>query len=151
MKSPQRVHRWLPAAVTALGLAVAGCQHGQSARADGVEARLDQPFVLAGGQQAVVAGTPLRLRFAEVLEDSRCPTELECAWTGQTRISVVVDDGRTIVMEFNTNPAPDQNRQRIHTGAYAITLQALEPYPATPQDTPGLSDYRATLLVTRPD
>lgn len=136
---------------TALVLAaVVGCQSGQQARADTVDAHLGEPFVLAGGQQAVVADTPLRLRFAEVLEDSRCPTLVECAWTGQARISVVVDDGRTIVMEFNTNPAPEKNRQRIHSGAYAITLQALDPYPTTPQDAPGLSDYRATLLVTRP-
>lgn len=126
-----------------------GCHGGQHARADTVDAVLDRPFVLAGGQQADIAGEPLRLRFTEVPEDSRCPTEVECFWTGQARVVVVVDDGRSgeQTVEFNTNPAPGQNRQTVQTGDYALTLQALDPYPRTPEDIPPLSDYRATLLV----
>lgn len=129
----------------------AGCHGGQHARADTVDAGLDRPFVLAGGQQAEIAGEPLRLRIAEVPEDSRCPTEVECFWTGQARVVVVVDDGRSgeQTLEFNTNPAPGQNRQTVQTGDYALTLQALDPYPRTPEDVPPLSDYRATLLVRR--
>ncbi len=67
----------------------------------------------------------------------------------QARVVVVVDDGRSgeQTVEFNTNPAPGQNRQTVQTGDYALTLQALDPYPRTPEDIPPLSDYRATLLV----
>ncbi|MFV9632487.1 hypothetical protein [Mycobacterium neumannii] len=54
----------------------AGCHGGQHARADTVDAGLDRPFVLAGGQQAEIAGEPLRLRFTEVPEDPRCPTRI---------------------------------------------------------------------------
>lgn len=133
------------------GLALAGCQGSHHARADTVEARLDQPFVLAGGQQADIAGEPLRLRFTEVLEDSRCPTEVECFWTGQARVAVVIEDDRSgqQTVEFNTNPAPGQNRQTVRAGGDEITLQALDPYPRTPDDHLTLSDYRATLLVSR--
>lgn len=129
----------------------AACHGGQQARADTVEARLDRPFVLAGGQQASLTGESLRLRFTAVPEDSRCPTEVECFWTGQARVIVMVDDGRAgeETVEFNTNPAPGQNRQTVQTGDYELTLQALDPYPRTPDDAPPLSDYRATLLVHR--
>nr|WP_228768815.1 hypothetical protein [Mycolicibacterium malmesburyense]CRL72674.1 hypothetical protein CPGR_02414 [Mycolicibacterium malmesburyense] len=129
----------------------AGCHGGQQARADTVEAQLDRPFVLAGAQDAAVAGVPLRLRFSEVLEDSRCPTEVECFWTGQARIIVTADDGRTgeQAVEFNTNPAPGQTRQTVRTGDYELTLQALDPYPRTPDGVTPLPEYRATLLVHR--
>lgn len=139
---------WLLALVL-VGLVGVGCHGGQQARADTVDARLDRPFVLSGGQQAAITGEPLRLRFTEVPEDSRCPTEVECFWTGQARIVVVVDDGRAgeQTIEFNTNPAPGQNRQTVQAGSYEITLQALDPYPRTPDDVPPLSEYRATLLV----
>ncbi|SEH59892.1 hypothetical protein SAMN04489835_1868 [Mycolicibacterium rutilum] len=129
-----------------LGVLLAGC-HGPAASADPVTAALDQPFVLSGGQEAALAGTPLRLRFTEVLEDSRCPTEVECVWTGQARLTVVADTGRPSTLEFNTNPAPGQNRQSIRTDGYLVTLQALDPYPRTPDDAPALPDYRATLVV----
>ncbi|OBK79425.1 hypothetical protein A5650_08005 [Mycobacterium sp. 1164985.4] len=129
----------------------AACHGGLQARADTVEARLDRPFVLAGGRQASLAGEPLRLRFTAVPEDSRCPTEVECFWTGQARVIVMVDDGRAgeETVEFNTNPAPGQNRQTVQTGDYELTLQALDPYPRTPDDAPPLSEYRATLVVHR--
>ncbi|MGE2720178.1 hypothetical protein [Mycolicibacterium celeriflavum] len=129
----------------------AGCHGDQQARADTVLAQLDRPFVLAGDQQAAVAGEPLRLRFSELLEDSRCPTEVECFWTGQARIIVTVNDGRAgeEAVEFNTNPAQGQNRQTVRTAVYELTLQALDPYPRTPDDVTPLSEYRATLLVHR--
>ena len=139
---------WL---LVAAGLALAGCHGGQRAHADTLDARLDQPFVLTGGQQAEITGESLRLRFTDVLEDSRCPTEVECFWTGQARIAFVVDGGRSEqeTVDFNTNPAPGQNRPMVRTSGYEITLQALDPYPQTPDDAFTLSDYRATLLVQR--
>lgn len=139
---------WLPVVAS---LALAGCHGGQQARADTVDARLGQPFVVTGGQQAEITDEPLRLRFAEVLEDSRCPTEVECFWTGQARVGLEVEDGSSGQqnVEFNTNPAPGQNRQSVRTGDYEITLQALEPHPRTPNDNLALPDYRATLLVRR--
>jgi hypothetical protein len=134
-------------------LVLAGCQAGHQARADSIDAGLEQAFTLAGGQHATITGEPLRLRFTEVLEDSRCPTKVQCFWTGQARITVTVEHGQDApaTVEFNTNPAPDQNRQTVHTGEYEITLRALDPYPQTPEDATPLPDYRATLVVRRTD
>ncbi|MEO3758504.1 hypothetical protein ABGB19_09510 [Mycobacterium sp. B14F4] len=145
-----RARTWLAAVVV---LALVSCQGGHPARANGIEAALGQPFTLAGGQQATIIGAPLRLRFTQVLEDSRCPTEVECVWTGQARVAVEVErgQGRPTTVEFNTNPAPGQNRQAVRSDGYLIALQALDPYPRTPDDVATLEDYRATLLVSRPN
>ena len=141
--------RWLVVAV--LTVTLMGCQASRKAEADPVEFTLGQEFTLSGGQEATISGENLRLRFSDVLEDSRCPTEVECFWTGQARIAVVVEPaGRAATTaDFNTNPAPGQNVQTVEVDGYTIELKSLDPYPRTPDDGIALADYTATLLVRR--
>ena len=143
------VWRWLAVAVVAVPLM--GCQLSRKAEADPVEYTLGQEFTLGGGQEAVFSGEDLRLRFTDVLEDSRCPTEVECFWTGQARVAVAVEPaGRaTTTVDFNTNPAPGQNVQTVDVDDYTIALKSLDPYPRTPDDGIAFEDYKATLLVQR--
>jgi hypothetical protein len=138
-------------AIVAAGIALAACHAGPEARAEPVDAELGRAFVLAGGQRAAFSGEGLHVRFADVLEDSRCPTEVECFWTGQARITVAVDidSAEPVTVEFNTNPAPTQKRQTVEAGDYVVMLQSLDPYPREPGDATGLADYRATLVVRR--
>ena len=91
---------------------------GQQARADAPEANLNEAFTLGGRQEAVIAGENLRLQFDQVLEDSRCPTQVECVWTGQARIAIVVqpDGGEPSTVTFNTNPAPGQTVNVLAVG-----------------------------------
>ena len=128
-------------------LALTGCQ---TAQADPMEFRVGEPFVLGGSQAATIAGGGLSVRFTEVLEDSRCPTRVECFWTGQARIVIVAEPagGPPKSVEFNTNPAPGLTVQTAQVGDYVITLDALDPYPQTPDDAPAIEDYRATLTVS---
>lgn len=128
-----------------LVLALTGCQE---ARADPLGFTLDQPFVLGGGQEAVLTRHDVSLRFAEVLEDSRCPALVACFWTGQARITIVAESGdQSSTLEFNTNPAPTMTVMALPVGPYSVTLQSLDPYPQSADDRIGLGDYRATLVV----
>jgi hypothetical protein len=138
---------WL--VIATLMLAVLGCQ--SHAQADPIEAPLDQEFFLHGSQQVTIRDTDLRLRFADVLEDSRCPTEVECFWTGQARIAIEAELGQAApaTLEFNTNPAPGQGTMTNDVGGYTVELRKLDPYPRTPDDSPALTDYSATLLVRK--
>jgi hypothetical protein len=138
--------------IAVLVLALAGCQ-SHAAQADPIEARLDQEFVLHGGQEVTISGADLRLRFTDVLEDSRCPTEVECFWTGQARIAVDAEQGQggPTPVEFNTNPAPGQGRLTTEVGDDIVELKSLDPYPKTPDDSPALTEYSATLLVRKTD
>ena len=134
----------------ALATALVGCQ---SLRADAAPAEynLNEAFALGGGQQASIRGENLSLRFTDVLEDSRCPTQVDCFWTGQARIAVEVlpQGSAPTTTEFNTNPTPGQNLQTARVGEYTIELQSLDPYPQTPEPI-ALEEYRAALLATRP-
>jgi hypothetical protein len=139
----------LPAAL--LTLALVGCQADRRADADPVEFAVGQEFSLSGGQEATIVGENLRLRFTEVLEDSRCPTEVECFWTGQARIAVAVEPtgASPTTVEFNPNPAPGQGIMTVQVFDHTVSLKSLEPYPRTPDDAMALEDYRATLVVQR--
>jgi hypothetical protein len=123
----------------------------EAARADVPEFNLNEAFTLAGGQDGLIPGEKLRLRFAEVLEDSRCPTQVECFWTGQARIAISVrpDGSGPTTVEFNTNPAPGQTVKVAQVGQYSIDLQSLDPYPQTPEDPIAFEDYRAALVVRK--
>ena len=137
--------------VVLLAAAMMGCDPGEAARADAPEFNLNEPFTLGGGQDGLIAGESLRLRFADVLEDSRCPTQVECYWTGQARIAVSVfppGSGPTSV-QFNTNPAPGQTVMVAPVGDYSIELQSLDPYPQTLDHPIPFGEYRATLVVRR--
>ena len=140
---------WMWAFVALFGLALTGCHMSQQARADAPEANLNEAFTLGGGQEAVIASENLRLRFGQVLEDSRCPARVECVWTGQARIAVVVqpDGGEPSTVTFNTNPAPGQTVNVVAVGEYSIELQSLDPYPQSPEEPIPFEDYRATLVV----
>jgi hypothetical protein len=139
---------WWP--VLVVGLALAGCQVDR-ASADPVTVGLDQDFALGGGQEAAVDGGGLLVRFADVLEDSRCPSRVECFWTGQARVTVVTQpDGQApSTAMFNTNPAVGQNISTVAAGGYTVTMRSLEPYPQTPDDATSLEDYRLILSVVK--
>jgi hypothetical protein len=141
---------WTWPFVVLLGLALTSCQVDEPARADVPEFSLNEAFTLSGGQDGLIPSERLRIRFADVMEDSRCPTQVECFWTGQARIAVSVqpDGSGSTTVEFNTNPAPGQTVKVATAGQYSIELQSLDPYPQTP-DPISLEDYRATLVVRK--
>jgi hypothetical protein len=138
-------------AISAIVLTVVGCGADRVAQAAPIQFDLNQPFALGGGQEANLSGENLRVRFTDVLEDSRCPKTVECFWTGQARIAVAVtpDARGPTRVEFNTNPAPGQGVQVATVDGYTVTLKSLDPYPQTPDDSPELEDYRVTLSVSK--
>ncbi len=137
--------------VVMLAVALVSCQASRKADADPVRFTLGTEFTLGGGQEAVLSTDDLRVRFTDVLEDSRCPTEVECFWTGQARIAVHVRPaGRpATTADFNTNPAPGQNVQTARVDDYTISLTSLEPHPRTPDEPIAFEEYRAALIVQR--
>jgi hypothetical protein len=106
----------------ALALVLAGCAGAPSgtntpadpgpppgpAISNEVRAMLEQseaPFRMPGnvtarlGQEVQVGG--LRVRPLQVLEDSRCPTDVDCIWAGRIRVKVAVSGAGEQVMELN--------------------------------------------------
>ncbi|MFZ0834764.1 MAG: hypothetical protein WAM92_17170 [Mycobacterium sp.] len=64
-------------------LAAAGCQAAPAAPPAPAQVELGEAFTLAAGRSANIVGEPLTPEFDQVLEDSRCPRQVNCSWTGQ--------------------------------------------------------------------
>jgi len=89
-------------------------------------AELNLPFKLVMGQNAKISNTDLQIQFSDVTEDSRCPTPLNCIWSGQ--ITIEIDITR-----------PEKNLQKI-------TLTSPNSYPVIHD----LSEYKLELLAVQP-
>ena len=96
--------------VMLLGVSLVGCQLNQKADADPAAYTVNEAFGLGGGSEAVIQGENLRLRFDDVLEDSRCPKGVECFWTGQARIAIRVlqaGDSTTAGIQYQPRTRPE--------------------------------------------
>jgi hypothetical protein len=87
------------------------------------------------GQKVSVSGpkvTPLT-----IVEDSRCPTNLQCVWAGRVRLSVRVDLGSSSQVRELTQGVPTQ----VADGTLELT--DVQPgKPAGDQPTIAPQDYR---------
>lgn len=99
-------------------------------------------MTLALGEQGSVLG--ISLTPLEVLEDSRCPTDVVCIQAGTVRVAVEIESPMgTSTMPFTLN-APEP----ITTEAEAITLISVEPYPLA-SDPTKVEQYRFTFAITK--
>ena len=107
----------------------------------------DGMVVLQVGASAQV-NSDLRVSFAEVVEDSRCPASVVCAWQGNGAIRLEFTTGRG-VKSAKLNTAGGTNFPREATvDGYTFELVELEPQPKTPDPIPA-QQYRAAIRVTR--
>lgn len=127
--------------------AMIGCSSGSGRSA---EILLGDVFTLGPGQEAVIQSEDLHVRFDSVVEDSRCPAQVVCVWSGQARVAVTVwrDQEVPVTLEFNTNPAPAENQQALTYSTYTIRLESLDPYPQSPEQPIEQSEYRATMQIS---
>ena len=128
----------------ALSLGLAVCGNPQPFDPE-IHVPLDEPFALRVGQSAELSGTRLRIRFEQVRDDSRCPTDVVCVWGGNARMRLTVDaDGEVETVELNTGLDP----QQAQVDGFVIAVVALQPDPRT-TITIEPRDYVVSLRVTR--
>ena len=103
-------------------------------------ASLGAEFEIGYGNTVNIDSTSISVRFDDVLEDSRCATNVNCVWPGNAEISMDVS-GQTI--RLNTYEPPRQTT----FGDYTIQLILLTPYPEE-SSAIDKEDYSATLIVS---
>jgi len=129
--------------ILALVLSLSGCAN----RSIEVNANLGKEFTLSIGQSATIAGENLRIRFAEVLEDSRCPRDVICIWAG--RVSCIVEltyAGSSYRMALTEPGLTDEYSKERYEG-YEITFHVI-PYPEAGEKI-SRDTYRLQLIVSR--
>ena len=110
-------------------------------------ANLDSPFDLKVGETADI-NSDFQITLLNVLDDSRCPSDVTCIWEGTVSAEVnIVKDGENrgkYVIPFGL--IDSAALQSID--GFFIMLYDVKPYPiSTNQITP--SEYVATLIVSK--
>lgn len=108
---------------------------------------LDEPFQLRVGQWASVADGSLWVRFLEVAQDSRCPSDalILCVWEGEGVVVVEWAPRDADVAQEDTL----RTRQAANTaelGSWVLELVRLDPYPEDVEPIPW-NKYVATFTV----
>lgn len=112
---------------------------------DNVAAALSEEFNLPAGKTAVIEGEDLSIRFLEVTNDSRCPSDVVCIQMGDAKCD--------IAFKLNNSEYPmtliaggNQTSEVVFEG-YTINFN-LQPYPvSTQQIAPG--DYYLVMTVRK--
>ena len=88
------------------------------------------------GETRLVAGTSTALGMTELVEDSRCPTGVQCVWAGRVRMA----------LRLGENTATLAADSSFSADGLSVRLDSVHPYPssATPTAT---ADYRAFVTV----
>lgn len=123
-------------------LSLAACAEAD----ESIEPGLGQEFSLPIGKEASIKGADLRIGFEDVIEDNRCPLDVNCVWEGQAEILVkLVYEGETYRIVLSEPGLTDFAVDTFHE--YVIGYH-LEPYP---QDAADISeeDYSLRLTVNR--
>jgi hypothetical protein len=110
------------------------------------EVTVSKEFKLKAGEVAEVSDAGIKISLNGVLEDSRCPTGVQCAWAGNGRVSVKLSKGKgePVSVELNTYAGPKSSRFE----GYDVRLMRLDPYPKDGAQT-RKDAYVVTLMVCR--
>jgi hypothetical protein len=113
--------------------------YSQGEAADSVRIRAGETIVVEG----------IRVRFIEVRNDSRCPTDVVCVWAGDATVVLAVElncdcKAPTFALELHTMLEPRSGDAH----GFRIQLLHLEPSPRSLVPTPA-GDYRAWIRLVR--
>lgn len=78
-------------------------------------------------REKVVRGTALKIKFVELLEDSRCPADALCVWAGNAKIKVKITKRGAPPETIELNTLGPGTTAQAH--GHTFKLQKLTPYP----------------------
>ena len=110
---------------------IASADEKPPAKPKKIVAVLGQPFEVEIGKSIVIPAQKLDVHFERVLEDSRCPRDVECVWAGQISVAIEMKNAT----------------QKL--GAAQLTLQ--ENRHVTPKSIGKIGPYYVKLLEVAPE
>jgi hypothetical protein len=108
-------------------------------------AQAQEKLTIRNGGQAVTKNGRITVKFLELIEDSRCPEDVNCVWAGIARIKVRLSkNGKSSDFELNTN---QRDKPAIFNG-WSVSLTDLKPRQSTTSKY-SPSAYSATFTVAK--
>ena len=113
------------------------------------EASLNSPFELIINQLVVIRSEQIEIRFLQVTEDSRCPSESFCKWEGQVTIGLAILMDKQNLHYLSLTGRTDHKELAVkEVDGYVIELQKVDPYPTTIQELES-PNYVITLVISK--
>ena len=119
--------------IVAVALGLSGCAHVGNPDAP---IALGTSTALRVGESRLVAGTSTSVGVTELVEDSRCPTGVQCVWAGRVRMALRLGDNATTLATDSSFAAE----------GLSVRLDSVLPYPSSTTRI-ATSDYRAFVTV----
>jgi hypothetical protein len=112
----------------------------------GKRVKLGDEFSLTATQKALVKSETFEIKFLSVVEDSRCPPDVDCIWAGNAKVKVLLKKGNRTSREFelNTNLEP----KTIEFEGLEIEFLSLSDNPAWAPENKS-SKYVAGFIVQK--
>lgn len=132
------MNRWLLIGILCFG--GGGCMSGDTQSIDSGKATAVQL-----GSDFTMSGSSIEVKFAEVVEDSRCPKGTHCMWAGQARIKLTTATGKT--GEIIVPGMKDEVSAKVTLEGIQIECLSLKPYPEAGKELKA-SDYTASLRLS---
>jgi len=111
---------------------------------------IGQPFDLKIGQTAYFESSGITIRFANITEDSRCPSDVTCIWEGQVSTLVSFSDSKSssnFTLTLRGSGSADNSSKKAFNG-YELRLVDVQPYPTSKQKI-SPSDYTARFILSK--
>jgi len=102
-----------------------------------------EPFELKKIKGASFGSEHISFRLLGV-EDSRCPSDVQCVWEGQVTVNVDVNAGWENIGNYTISLNESLDGLLIQLDGYSLELIKVEPYPVS-TDSIHVSDYVATM------
>lgn len=114
--------------------------------------QLNKFFRLKVGQSVNIPSQNLTIAFADVTEDSRCPTDVQCVQAGQATARFELGWNVTGVggASLTTLPGSILSEDSQMVGDYVVVMHSLRPYPAHAGEPIDEQDYVAIVMVAKP-
>ena len=97
-------------------------------------------------QEKTVPGAGFKIKFVEMVEDSRCPEGTNCVWAGNAKLKIEVRKGRGAAKTYEINSTTQPTL--VEYAGYQIKLTGLTPHPAVNVRI-NPDKYTATFAVTK--
>lgn len=119
---------------------------GFSAFALDAQAQKEKEIKVLVGKQAKDTRSKITIKFLSLVEDSRCPTDVQCIQAGNARIKVLISKAGSEPVTVEMNTMLGQRGGTIES--YAINLISLTPSPKSNVRL-NRNAYTATFTVVR--
>jgi len=125
-----------------------------------ITATTNSEFTLAFGQMAVLTDAGFSIKLIGVGRDQRCPSEIECAFSGPVSVSLLVQAGNETPIELDLQTltstdgrSPEMhfegiNNETVYKG-YVIRIVSVLPYPVRSFDEIKDSEYHVSFIVIK--